>query len=356
MDGLFQFLFHSTEWSQPERLPPGERLLLALSVLVLALGGAGLAGLLFGRWSRSRAGAEFDTRHFSRVRRRGMTLIALVGASLAFQIAPLPSLHFERVVSGTLFVAATLVGSRLIVDLVTLVISFSVAHVATGERDRIEREYVPLVSKLVTVGVALIWVIIVLKHFGQDVTSLVAALGVGSLAIGLAAQQTLGNMFAGFTLLVDRPFRPGDRIRLASGEVGEVREIGVRSTRIVLGDRNLLVVPNTDLANSRVANLTHLSLPTHSEVRLTVVYGSDVEKLSALIVRSIEDEPLVLREPKPTVRVVQLGDRGIELLVGFEVGRHDEAPLAEDRVRRQILRIVAQTAVELAQLPRHQSS
>src|SRR6202012_1541153 len=106
----------------------------------------------------------------------------------------------------------------------------AVMHVSGAERARLEREYVPLAEKATSLAVSFIVVIVVAKHFGKDVTSLVAALGVGSLAIGLAAQETLGNMIAGFVLLVDRPFRPGERVRLASSEVGEVVIIGVRST------------------------------------------------------------------------------------------------------------------------------
>ena len=71
------------------------------------------------------------------------------------------------------------------------------------------------------------------------------SLGVGSLAVGLAAQDTLANMFAGFTLMLDRPFRVGDRIQLASGEVGDVEAIGMRATRIKTSDETILVVPNS---------------------------------------------------------------------------------------------------------------
>ena len=154
-------------------------------------------------------------------------------------------------------------------------------HVGGAERTRLEREYVPLAEKATSLAVTFILVIVVAKHFGKDVTSLVAALGVGSLAIGLAAQQTLGNMIAGFVLLVDRPFRPGDRVRLATGEIGEVQLIGVRSTRIRLVDGNQLTVPNAELANSRV--VTYHVLTTHSDVKLTVALGSDVDRVSALL-------------------------------------------------------------------------
>lgn len=76
------------------------------------------------------------------------------------------------------------------------------------------------------------WIVSLLVLAGAYVAALVISLGVGSLAVGLAAQDTLANMFAGFTLMLDRPFRIGDRIALSSGEMGDVDAIGIRATRI----------------------------------------------------------------------------------------------------------------------------
>src|SRR5439155_1897850 len=169
-----------------------------------------------------------------------IALTLFFGAYLAVEVAPLP-VKLADWISGIAFVGGAFVFARALIRLTALLLTSSVQRVDGQERSRLEREYVPLAEKAMSLAVSLIFIIVVAKHFGKDVTSLVAALGVGSLAIGLAAQQTLGNMIAGFTLLVDRPFRPGDRIKLASGEIGEVQEIGVRSTRIVMGDNNLLV-------------------------------------------------------------------------------------------------------------------
>ena len=97
----------------------------------------------------------------------------------------------------------------------------------------------------------------------------------GSLAIGLAAQDTLANMFAGFTLMLDRPFRVGDRIQLSTGEVGDVEEIGMRATRIRTLDETILVVPNSLLVKERVVNLSRPTAPSSPEVEVGVAYGSD---------------------------------------------------------------------------------
>jgi small-conductance mechanosensitive channel len=346
LDELTALLFHPARWMELRELSLRERTLLSALVLGLSIAAAAGAGLLVGRVIRSLdSGAPDAGERTARVRRAIALLLGSLGSYLAVEVAPLPP-RLEAALAGALFVLGSLVGARLAIGAVMLLFGRAVAR-SPGERDRLEREYLPLVSKLVTLGVGLVWVIVVLRHFGQDVSSLVAALGVGSLAIGLAAQQTLGNMFAGFTLAVDRPFRPGDRIRLASGEAGEVLEIGVRSTRIVLSDKNLLVVPNTELANSRVVNLGAPSSVVRGEVRVTVVYGTEVERaLSAL--RASAGDQRILARPEPVARVAQLTERGIELAVGFDVRSSDEAQLAEDAVRRAVLAGFAEQGILIA--------
>ncbi|MFI5289764.1 MAG: mechanosensitive ion channel family protein, partial [Polyangia bacterium] len=160
-----------------------------------------------------------------------------------------------------LYVLGAIVLAQLCTHLSTLLFTTSMTRAPREDRVRFEREYLPLFTKVVGLVVGLILVAVVAKHFGQDITTLIAALGVGSLAIGLAAQQTLGHMIAGFVLLVDRPFRVGDRIRLATGEVGEVLDVGVRATRILMADQNILIVPNADLVNNRVVNLAAAPAP-----------------------------------------------------------------------------------------------
>jgi small-conductance mechanosensitive channel len=221
-----------------EALTPHERWLAALGVLAATCVLAFLVALATGRLG-------------SRGRRLSTALVLFLGAYPAIELAPLPS-GIERLAAGTIYVLGAFTTAWLTVHVGTLALTSYVLRVPTEERARLEREYIPLTSKVLGLVVGLMAAVVMAKHFGHDLSSLVAALGVGSLAIGLAAQQTLGNMIAGFVLLVDRPFRPGDHIKLSTGEEGELLEVGVRSTRIRMADQNLLIVPNTELANSRV--------------------------------------------------------------------------------------------------------
>ena len=347
MSQLLDVLGHPSRWNDVDGLAPETRVIVSLVLLALSMALAMLASIVTARWVKRRAAASTGPAARSEAKaRRGLSLlVGFLGLYLAVEIAPLPA-KLERILSGTAFVLGAFVAARFIIHLVALLVGTSVTHVQAGERERLEREYVPLVQKVTTLAVALILVIVVAKHFGQDVTSLVAALGVGSLAIGLAAQQTLGNMIAGFTLLVDRPFRPGDRVQLATGEVGEVMEIGVRSTRIVLGSRNLLIVPNAELVNSRVTNFHQPTAAARGEVKVTVGYASDAERATKILVELALADQRVAKVPEPVARVVALGNVGVDLTLGYEISNHADGAAVEDALRRAILRRFAAEKIE----------
>ncbi|HEY2744589.1 MAG TPA: mechanosensitive ion channel family protein [Polyangia bacterium] len=335
MDELLDILIHPSRWAtDANALRDSTRIYLALLIFGLTVLAAFGAGALSARWAHRRTGAgtsERNERTITRLRRGFIALFIAIGSYLAVEMAPLPE-RIDGWLSGITFVAGAIICARLVIQLVALLLTSSVMHVGGSERARLEREYVPLAEKATSLAVSFIVVIVVAKHFGKDVTSLVAALGVGSLAIGLAAQQTLGNMIAGFVLLVDRPFRPGERVRLATSEVGEVVLIGVRSTRIRLLDGNLLTVPNSELANSRV--VTYAVLSAHSDVKITIALGSDVDRASALLAAvAVEDAKV----QSPSVRVSNVTPQGIELTVSFDSASAGEQLKAEHELRRRAI-------------------
>ena len=106
-----------------------------------------------------------------------------------------------------------------------------------------------------------------------------ASLGIGSLAVGLALQDTLSNLFAGFYLTLDRPARVGDYIRLESGEEGYVETIGWRSTQVRMLPNNMFVIPNSKLASSIFTNFYLPDRELAVLVDVGVSYNSDLKKV-----------------------------------------------------------------------------
>ncbi len=115
----------------------------------------------------------------------------------------------------------------------------------------------PFVSRVALILLTVLGGIILLDHFNVEVSGLVATLGIGSLAIALAAQAALADTISGFIIMFDRPYRIGDRIEILELDTwGDVTDIGLRSTRIRTRDNRMAVVPNSVIAKNMVVNIT----------------------------------------------------------------------------------------------------
>ena len=99
--------------------------------------------------------------------------------------------------------------------------------------------------------------LVILPLYGVNINALIATLGVSSLAIALAAQDTIANIIAGFLIMVDRPFRIGDKIKIPSGEIVKVLDIGVRRSKFLSEDKAIIIVPNVNLSKSKIVNYTY---------------------------------------------------------------------------------------------------
>lgn len=157
--------------------------------------------------------------------------------------------------------------------------------------------------------------LLVLDNLGVQIAPLLTALGVGSIAVGLALQPTLSNFFAGMHLSMAKPLRVGDFIELEDGTQGHVLDIGWRATRLSQPANNLLVVPNGRLAEMRLINYSLPAGPQNIVIGLGVAYGSDltaVERVTIDVARAIQREtPEADPDHEPFVRFHTFGDSAI---------------------------------------------
>src|SRR5260221_14040111 len=117
-----------------------------------------------------------------------------------------------------------------------------------------ERSIVSLIRRFTEVSIFLLVTLLVLKNLGVDVSTALAGIGIGSLALGLGAQKTFENMFGGVSILFDKVIQIGDTCRI-NNQTGVVEDIGLRSTRLRTGERPLLSIPNGIMASALVENL-----------------------------------------------------------------------------------------------------
>lgn len=249
--------------------------------------------------------------------------------------------------NGIIFVCFVFVVTLVIIRIVDTSIKHAMESHARRTSSKLNEAILPLVNRVVNILIALIALIIVLDHFGQDVSSLVVSLGVGSLAIALAAQDTLANMIAGFVIMLDRPFRVGDRIQLPSGEVGDVYEIGIRSTKILDFDNNLIVSPNADLIKGRVVNYSYPEQVIRVAVEVGVAYGTELDRAKLIMTSLAKQHPDVLKEPLPEVFVVALADSSVNLRLVARTGDFRKKFLVETTLREQIYNTFRAEGIEI---------
>jgi small-conductance mechanosensitive channel len=200
------------------------------------------------------------------------------------------------------------------------------------------REPIRFVSHVVFAALA---VMIVLDNLGISLTAVWTTLGVGSVAVALALQDTLSNFFAGVYLRLDRPVRVGDYIKLESGEEGFVIEQGWRSARIRTLPNNVVVVPNAKLASTIVTNYSLPEPQMSLLISVGVSYQSDPEQVERILVeeasRATGQVEGLLSDPPPFVRFIPgFGDSSLNFTLICRVASFVDQYLVQHELRKRI--------------------
>lgn len=221
-------------------------------------------------------------------------------------------------------------GLNVLGAIVTLVVGFMLAGWLARQTDRlmarsvkIDPVFHPIPGKVVRIGVMIFTVIAVLNRFGVETTSLIAMLGAAGLAIGLALQGTLSNVAAGVMILTFRPFKIGDAVKLGS-DVYIIDNLGFFVCEGHLPDGPTAFLPNSKIWGETIVNL---SVTDQDRRRIDEVYGisyGDDINVALEILRGIAaDEPRVLADPAPLIKVESLGDSSVNILFRVWTARAD---------------------------------
>jgi MscS family membrane protein len=165
--------------------------------------------------------------------------------------------------------------------LIDLLLGAWTRKVATTRDEQFHKQLFPIIRRTLKVFVVIVSFLVTAPHLGLNITGLIASLSIGGLALGLAAQDTLANMFGAVAVLVDKPFHVGDRIQL-DGVDGVVETIGFRSTRVRNLDGHLVTIPNKTVGNAIITNITQRpSIRTILNIGIT--YDSDEKKIERAV-------------------------------------------------------------------------
>jgi small-conductance mechanosensitive channel len=232
---------------------------------------------------------------------------------------------------------------------VILSVTITVSNVLTtlvqgaSERRALGRPITGLGQSVVRGVVCIIGLLVLLGALGIQITPILTALGVGGLAVALALQDTLSNLFAGVHLLADKPIRVGDYVKVADSVEGHVVDIGWRSTRVRMLQNIVVTIPNKRVAESTITNYDMPESRMVLSIRISVDYSADPDVVQRVLLeeaaQGIGHVPGLLAEPEPTARLIPgFGEYSLEFTLACHVKSFTDQFLVQHELRKRILR------------------
>lgn len=248
---------------------------------------------------------------------KAFTLLAVyIGILISLKVFPLNPTFLEiaQRVFNTLIMATVAFLIFIIMDIFMVNIIKKM-----GGKNELARNLQPIMRSSLKIIIIATVLIIGLLMWDVQVGPLLAGLGIAGLALALALQPVLGNLFNGISLLLDETFKVGDVIKLSSGEMGEVYRVGLRTTRIRTFDNEMIIIPNTRVADSVIRNLFQPNKNIRISVEFRVEYGNDPEYIKKIIREEVEKIEMIDKSQEVRILLDKLGESSLDFKVLFWV-------------------------------------
>ena len=272
---------------------------------------------------------------------------------LAFYFT-LRTLNLNDIVQNILDVIVIIIIVFQVTRSIQIIIEFAAQKFSGDEEDEQAKSAAQLLSAITTIAVWIFAIILILSNVGVNVTSLIAGVGIGGIAIAFALKEILSDLFSSFSIYFDKPFKVGDVIKVGE-DIGEVQKVGIKTTRIKSRTGEELVVSNKDLTSSRVHNYKRME---HRNVRFEFIVEFDTpsEKLR-LIPKQIE-ELLIHIDGTELVRVhlKEFGEWGLVYEVYHRIGSRDFTLYRDiqQEINFKIMEMLGEMSIDIAVPERRQ--
>jgi len=276
--------------------------------------------------------------------------ISLILLLIGLRLALLPLNLGERVTWGS---------TNLILSLIILAISYTFVMIfdvlinnwglkwAKKTKSTLDDNLVNLLQKTSKVIIFSIAFIYVLEIWGIEIIPFLASMGIAGIAIAFALQDSLGDIVGGLTLILDKSVKVGDVIELENGTSGTVIDIGLRSTKMRTFDNELVIVPNGQLSDSKIINYAEPDQTARLVIPFGVAYGTDIDKVKKIILGKTKSLKYVLKDPKPFIRFVEMGDSSLNFKLYLQVDHYSNRFTVKDKVNTIVYNTLREKGIEI---------
>lgn len=245
--------------------------------------------------------------------------------------------------------------NKLKTAVIILIITIAVGRMFRGlfkvytHREEGFKRSLSLFNTIISIGVFCIGGLIIMDNLGISITPILTALGVGGLAVALALQDTLTNLFAGIHITISHILKPGDYIGLSTGEEGTVTDITWRCTTLLTTSNNIIVLPNSKLSTATVTNYSLPELSIDFGVNFTVDFAADLNKVEKI---GIEEAEMVMKETSLVngnlvFRVRELGEYGVKCALFLTIHQFKDQFLVRHNLIKRLLTRFAKEGIAI---------
>lgn len=240
----------------------------------------------------------------------------------------------------------------IIFRIINLVSDLYLSHLPREDGEVIDKRVIQTLRNTLLLVIGLFAVIVLLEHLGitgAAINASLAALGIGGIILGLAAQTALSNIISGIVLLIDRPFRVGDRIRIELLDTwGDVLEVGWRSTRVLTRDNRLVAIPNSVIGGDLITNYSTPSKMFRVETDVVVSYGADIECVRNLILNALRQEDWIMHEEPVQALLLEFSGSGVKFKVRCWIENYVDIRVSLDQLNTAIYKALQDGDIELS--------
>tara|TARA_R110002110_G_scaffold22607_2_gene87457 strand:+ start:14047 stop:15210 length:1164 start_codon:yes stop_codon:yes gene_type:complete len=341
--GVSQLLPESAQssWQLILQHPILGALLIALASYIIAISFRSLLANIVGRIT-GLTRPSVDDAVMKDLRKPIFNTIFFLGVSLAIVVANLPLGGITLIKIFLSIITASWMGA--VIKISTLALQ------ALSRENRfqlIDARTVPLLdltSKLLSIMIGSYVLLII---WGVNPVGWLASAGIVGLALGFAAKDTLGNLFSGFFIVADAPYKIGDYINLDSGERGKVCAIGLRSTRLLTRDDVEITIPNGVIANAKIINESGGPLSLRIRIIVGVAYGSDADQVVQLLLKAGTEHNEVCKLPEPRVRLRGFGASSLDFNLMCWITKPEDRGRIAHELHMTIYRLFNEHGVEI---------
>lgn len=251
-------------------------------------------------------------------------ILVLLGLHFALSVLQIEAKTVD-VFSKIIFSVMAVIVTVLLVRVGKVIIDIWGSIWSRKTKVSIDTDLLPLLRKTLSAILIIAGLLFILKYWGVDITGFLAGVGIAGIAIGFAVKDSLANIFGGISLILDKNIKMGDKVKIESGEMGTIKDIGLRSTKLLTFDNELIIVPNGSLANTRIQNYVLPEPRQRIKVNFGVEYGSSPDKVRKVVIDAVKNLDHVLKDPAPEVDFLEMGDFALHMLCKVWVDSYKNA-------------------------------